>query len=88
MEVPTGVAPFTLFEDKAIDTTADDLSIQANPATRVHVLPCIAGHVGADTSGVLLATKPQQADGINLVVDVGTNAEILLAGKEIGRAHV
>ena len=78
---PLGVAPFTLFDDKAIDTTADNLSIEANPATRVHVLPCIAGHVGADTAGVLLATKPQQADGINLVVDVGTNAEILLAGK-------
>ncbi len=78
---PLGVAPFTLFEDKAIDTTANNLSIQANPATRVHVLPCIAGHVGADTAGVLLATKPQKADGINLVVDVGTNAEILLAGK-------
>ena len=78
---PLGVAPFTLFEDKAIDISANSLSIEANPATRVHVLPCIAGHVGADTAGVLLATKPQQTDGINLVVDVGTNAEILLAGK-------
>ena len=78
---PLGVAPFTLFEDKAIDIPADDLFINANSATRVHVLPCIAGHVGADTAGVLLATKPQLNDGINLVVDVGTNAEIVLSGK-------
>ena len=78
---PLGVAPFTLFEDKAIDIPADDLYINANSATRVHVLPCIAGHVGADTAGVLLATKPQLNDGINLVVDVGTNAEIVLSGK-------
>mgnify|MGYP003316801939 CR=1 FL=1 len=78
---PLGVAPFTLFEDKAIDIPADDLFINAHSATRVHVLPCIAGHVGADTAGVLLATKPQLNDGINLVVDVGTNAEIVLSGK-------
>ena len=76
-----GVAPFKLIEDKAIDIPANDLFINANLATRVHVLPCIAGHVGADTAGVLLATKPQLNDGINLVVDVGTNAEIVLSGK-------
>ncbi|MEC7809573.1 MAG: ASKHA domain-containing protein [Actinomycetota bacterium] len=76
-----GVAPFTLIEDKAIDIPASNLFINANEATRVHVLPCIAGHVGADTAGVLLATKPQLNDGINLVVDVGTNAEIILSGK-------
>ena len=75
-----GVAPFTLVEDKAIDIPASNLSIETNQLTRVHVLPCIAGHVGADTAGVLLSTQPHKEEGFNLVVDVGTNAEILLTG--------
>jgi uncharacterized 2Fe-2S/4Fe-4S cluster protein (DUF4445 family) len=44
------------------------------------VLPCIAGHVGADTAGVLLAEAPWQDEAVNLLVDVGTNAEIVLSG--------
>ena len=45
------------------------------------LLPCIAGHVGADTAGVILAEEPQLADGIRLIVDVGTNAEIVLGDR-------
>ena len=47
------------------------------------MLPCIAGHVGADTAGVILAEAPHQvATGVNLVVDVGTNAEIVLGNRD------
>jgi uncharacterized 2Fe-2S/4Fe-4S cluster protein (DUF4445 family) len=45
------------------------------------VLPCIAGHVGADTAGVILSEAPHQADELTLIVDVGTNAEIVLGNR-------
>jgi uncharacterized 2Fe-2S/4Fe-4S cluster protein (DUF4445 family) len=57
--------------------------LPAHSGARLYVLPCIAGHVGADTAGVILAEAPHQAaDGVNLVVDVGTNAEIVLGNRE------
>ena len=80
--VPLGGAPFALAVDEALDLATADLGLDVHRAGRAHVLPCIAGHVGADTAGVVLATRPQDvADGqVALVVDVGTNAEIVLAG--------
>ena len=51
------------------------------PARASYLLPCIAGHVGADTAGVILAEQPHQAERMTLVVDVGTNAEIVLGDK-------
>jgi len=82
---PLGGAPFALAVDDAVDLDAAELGIDAHPATRVHVLPCIAGHVGADTAAVVLATdlgidEPGGTDEVRLVVDIGTNAEIVLAG--------
>src|SRR3546814_20256265 len=46
------------------------------------LLPCIAGHVGADTAGVILSESPHKADKMTLVVDVGTNAEIVLGNRD------
>jgi uncharacterized 2Fe-2S/4Fe-4S cluster protein (DUF4445 family) len=77
---PLGVAPFTLEISDAVDRTAVELGLEAHPAARVHVLPCIAGHVGADTAAVVLATRPHESEGVQLVVDIGTNAEIVLSG--------
>src|SRR5919108_1485513 len=77
--VPLGSAPFALAVDTAVRTTAGELDLIANAGARVYVLPCIAGHVGADTAGAILAEAPQAADGAVLVVDVGTNAEIVLS---------
>ncbi len=78
---PLGGAPFALATDRAVHTTAAELGLRAHPGARVYVLPCIAGHVGADTAGVILAEQPHQADRMTLVVDVGTNAEIVLGDK-------
>jgi uncharacterized 2Fe-2S/4Fe-4S cluster protein (DUF4445 family) len=78
---PLGGAPFALATDRAVKTTAAELGLRAHPGARVYVLPCIAGHVGADTAGVILAEQPHQADRMTLVVDVGTNAEIVLGDK-------
>ena len=78
---PLGGAPFALATDRAVSTTAAELGLRAHPGARVYVLPCIAGHVGADTAGVILAEEPHEADRMTLVVDVGTNAEIVLGDK-------
>jgi uncharacterized 2Fe-2S/4Fe-4S cluster protein (DUF4445 family) len=78
-----GGAPFALATDLALRLrAAGDLELAVHPGARAYVLPCIAGHVGADAAGVLLAEAPQQRDEISLLVDVGTNAEILLGSRE------
>jgi uncharacterized 2Fe-2S/4Fe-4S cluster protein (DUF4445 family) len=78
---PLGSAPFALATDTAVSTTAAELGVFAHPGARVYVLPCIAGHVGADTAGVILAEEPHKAEAMTLVVDVGTNAEIVLGNR-------
>jgi uncharacterized 2Fe-2S/4Fe-4S cluster protein (DUF4445 family) len=81
--VPLGSAPFALATDRAVRTTARELDLVAHPGARVYVLPCIAGHVGADTAGVILAEAPhRKTEGVRVVVDVGTNAEIVLGAGE------
>jgi uncharacterized 2Fe-2S/4Fe-4S cluster protein (DUF4445 family) len=80
--VPLGSAPFALATDRAVRTTAAALGLPAHPGARVYVLPCIAGHVGADTAGVILAETPHLSERIRLVVDVGTNAEIVLGNRD------
>ena len=79
---PLGSAPFALATDTAVEITAAELGVRAHPGARVYVLPCIAGHVGADTAGVILAEEPHLATDLTLVVDVGTNAEIVLGNKD------
>jgi len=81
--IPLGSAPFALATDRAVRTAAAEIGIRAHPGARVYVLPCIAGHVGADTAGVILAEEPhERATGAHLIVDVGTNAEIVLGNRE------
>jgi len=77
-----GGAPFALATDEAVHRTAIDLDLHANAGARVYVLPCIAGHVGADTAGVILSEAPYEQDIVNLIVDVGTNAEIVLGNRD------
>ena len=79
---PLGGAPFTLSIQDALNVSARDLNIKnTHPGAKAHILSCIAGHVGADNVGVLLAEQPSFDDQISLIVDIGTNAEILL-GRE------
>ena len=77
-----GGAPFALAVDDALQISASELGLPVNPGARAYVLPCIAGHVGADTAGVILAEAPHLADEVTLLVDVGTNAEIVLGNRE------
>lgn len=76
-----GQAPFALASDSAVSVQARDLDIDIHPGGYAFVLPCIAGHVGADMAGVLLAEAPWERDEVSLLVDVGTNAEIVLGNK-------
>jgi len=76
-----GVAPFALATYSALDLKGRDLGLSLHPACQVHVLPLIAGHVGADNVGVMLAETPGEQDGISLIVDIGTNAEIILGDR-------
>jgi uncharacterized 2Fe-2S/4Fe-4S cluster protein (DUF4445 family) len=80
--VELGGAPFALTTDEALNLNARDMGIIANENTQAYLLPCIAGHVGADTAGVILCEQPQSLDALTLLVDVGTNAEIVLGNKD------
>jgi uncharacterized 2Fe-2S/4Fe-4S cluster protein (DUF4445 family) len=80
--VPLGLSPFTLATDAAVSTTASVLGIALNPQAQIYTLPCIAGHVGADAAAVMLAEVPYNDDAISLIVDVGTNAEIILGNRQ------
>ena len=77
-----GGAPFALAIDTALNLKARDIDIRINPGANIYVLPCIAGHVGADAAGMVLAEEPHQLDEVSLVVDVGTNAEIVLGNRD------
>jgi uncharacterized 2Fe-2S/4Fe-4S cluster protein (DUF4445 family) len=76
-----GSAPFALAVDTSLRLRAAELGLPVHPGGRVYVLPCIAGHVGADAAGVILSEGPHLGDQVNLIVDVGTNAEIVLGNR-------
>jgi len=80
--VELGTAPFALATDAALNLAASQLDLLVNKGARVYVLPCIAGHVGADAAGMILAEEPHLLDKISLVIDVGTNAEIVLGNRD------
>jgi len=79
---PLGAAPFSLATDKAVDTSASELGLDLARGARAYLLPCIAGHVGADTAAVMLAETPWDSDEISLIIDVGTNAELVLGNRD------
>jgi uncharacterized 2Fe-2S/4Fe-4S cluster protein (DUF4445 family) len=80
--VELGQAPFALATSGSLSLDARDLDLtQVNRAARVYVLPCIAGHVGADCAAVALSEQPDKSKEMVLIVDVGTNAELLLGNE-------
>ncbi|MEM6579049.1 MAG: ASKHA domain-containing protein [Pseudomonadota bacterium] len=80
--VELGQAPFALATSNSLELAARKLDLNAiNPRAQVYVLPCIAGHVGADAAAVALSEEPGKSDDLVLIVDVGTNAEILLGDR-------
>lgn len=79
--IPLGQAPFALATSSAMDLAASDIGLNFAPQAQIYILPLIAGHVGADAAAVALSEAPQNVDPLTLIVDVGTNAEIILGNK-------
>jgi uncharacterized 2Fe-2S/4Fe-4S cluster protein (DUF4445 family) len=79
--VELGGAPFALATDGALTIRASEIGLKLHPNARIYLLPCIAGHVGADAAGMILAERPDLGEELTLLVDVGTNAEIVLGNR-------
>ncbi|MGR3783887.1 MAG: ASKHA domain-containing protein [Albimonas sp.] len=79
--VELGWAPFALATSDAVSCSAAELSLNIHPDAQAYLLPCIAGHVGADAAAVALSESPHTSEDLVLIVDVGTNAEIQLGDR-------
>ena len=79
--IELGGAPFALATDQAVSIWANELDLSFHFNARAFVLPCIAGHVGADAAGMVLSEQPYMRDEMTLLVDIGTNAEIILGNR-------
>ena len=77
-----GAIPFAPVIHHSLDIKARDLGIDINPGANIFVLPNEAGFVGGDNVGVLLAQQPHQFDTISLIIDVGTNGELILGSQK------
>src|SRR5688572_29652838 len=77
-----GLAPFVPAIHKSVDVKARELGLQINPSGNIHVLPTIASFVGADTSAMIVAEEPHKQDENWLLIDVGTNAELILGNRK------
>ena len=77
-----GLAPFVPTIHKSMDIKARELGLHINPSGNIHVLPTIASFVGADTSAMIVAEEPHKQDENWLLIDVGTNAELILGNRK------
>lgn len=77
-----GKAPFPPTLHHSIDVKARDLGLLVHPSANVHVLPIEAGFVGADNVGVLIAEEPYNQDAMALIIDIGTNGELILGNRQ------
>ncbi|HXD08709.1 MAG TPA: ASKHA domain-containing protein, partial [Anaerolineales bacterium] len=77
-----GLAPFVPTIHKSMDIKARELGLHINPSGNIHVLPTIASFVGADTSAMIIAEEPHNQDENWLLIDVGTNAELILGNRK------
>lgn len=75
-------SPYVSALKDPINIKASDLGVKVNEKVNVHVLPTIAGFVGADTIGVLLASQLDEGEDIRLAIDIGTNVEIALGSEK------
>jgi uncharacterized 2Fe-2S/4Fe-4S cluster protein (DUF4445 family) len=76
-----GVAPYVPSVNTSLDVKAREIGLTLAPGAYVHLLPNVAGYVGADHVAMLLATRIADLDGVALAIDIGTNTEICLNHK-------
>jgi uncharacterized 2Fe-2S/4Fe-4S cluster protein (DUF4445 family) len=77
-----GLAPFVPTIHKSVDIKARELGLHINPSGNIHILPTIASFVGADTSAMIVAEEPHKQDENWLLIDIGTNAELVLGNRK------
>jgi uncharacterized 2Fe-2S/4Fe-4S cluster protein (DUF4445 family) len=77
-----GISPFPTAIHKSIDVKARDLGLKVHPSANVHTLPIEAGFVGADNVGVVIAEEPHNCDEIVLIIDIGTNGELVMGNRK------
>ncbi len=74
--------PYTPVIREALELPARELGLALHPEARLYLLPLIAGFMGSDTIGVVLATRMHRRRSINLAIDFGTNGEVVLGNRE------
>ncbi len=77
-----GVSPFPPAIHRSIDVKARDLGLKVHPSAYLHTLPIEAGFVGADNVGVLIAEEPYHQDEMVLIIDIGTNGELVMGNRK------
>ena len=76
------LAPYVSVFREALDVSAARLGLKINPRANLHVLPNIAGFVGSDTVGVVLAARMMHSEEVLLAVDIGTNGEVVIGNRD------
>jgi uncharacterized 2Fe-2S/4Fe-4S cluster protein (DUF4445 family) len=76
-----GLWPFEPLVKGPVDIRARDIGLLMNPGSYIHVLPVEAGFVGADNVGVLISEEPYNKEELSLIIDIGTNGEIILGNR-------
>jgi len=79
---PLGVAPFIMAARLLPEVRARDLGVPAHPAARAVVFPAVGAYVGGEITAGLLASGMDRDPRIRLFIDIGTNCEIVLGGRD------
>jgi uncharacterized 2Fe-2S/4Fe-4S cluster protein (DUF4445 family) len=77
-----GLSPYPPASHQAIDLKGRESGLNILPSGNVHVLPLEAGFVGADSVAVLIAEEPYRQDEVTLIIDIGTNGELILGNRD------
>jgi uncharacterized 2Fe-2S/4Fe-4S cluster protein (DUF4445 family) len=77
-----GLAPYAPVVRRPIVMSAADVPLKRAPNAKVCFLPIVAGFVGADTIAGIIATRIYESDGIRILVDIGTNGEVVLGSRD------
>lgn len=77
-----GLSPYVPAVSDPVNEKARNLSLKTNPAANVHIFPVIAGFVGGDAVADIISTGIYEADALSMVLDIGTNAEVILGDKD------
>jgi uncharacterized 2Fe-2S/4Fe-4S cluster protein (DUF4445 family) len=77
-----GLWPFEPLIKESVNAKAHELGLLINPYSYVYMLPVEAGFVGADNVGVLISEEPYNKEELTLIIDIGTNGEVILGNRE------